>query len=173
MASGKTRNDTLTSLQLAFRAQATGTVLLHSAVAARLGIGITDLSCLNLLTMYGPQTAGQLAVHLGLTRGGAITGMIDRLEAGGYVRRERDPGDRRRVLVMVVADKIVREVVPVFEVLWDAQVEQFAAMTGEQLRWLSEVVTGTVAAMDEARASLRGIPAGPRPGSEPPGGALS
>ena len=38
--------------------------------------------------VMGPLTAGQLAELTGLTTG-AITGVIDRLEKAGFVRRER------------------------------------------------------------------------------------
>jgi DNA-binding MarR family transcriptional regulator len=43
-------------------------------------------------------TAGQLAKLSGLTSG-AITGVVDRLERAGWARRERDPEDRRRVIL--------------------------------------------------------------------------
>lgn len=99
MTSGKTRRTALTSLQNELRVQATRTVMFHSAVASHLGITLTDLSCLNVLGIDGPQTPGSLAGRLGITRGGAVTALIDRLERAGYVRRERDPQDRRRVLV--------------------------------------------------------------------------
>src|SRR5258708_27958459 len=55
------------------------------------------------LTSTGPMTAGQLADLTGLTTG-AITGMFNRLEETGLVRRERDPEDGRRVLVRLNPD---------------------------------------------------------------------
>lgn len=81
------------------RIQALRSVLLHSAVAARLGIVVTDFNCLNLLSLEGPRAPSELAGRLGLTTGGATTTMIDRLEAAGYVRRRRDQRDRRRIRV--------------------------------------------------------------------------
>jgi len=42
--------------------------------------------------------AGELSDATGLSTG-AVTTMLDRLERAGYVRPERDLGDRRRVLV--------------------------------------------------------------------------
>jgi DNA-binding MarR family transcriptional regulator len=72
---------------------------LHNhAVAAYAGLHETDQECLDLLDWTGPITAGEIGTHLGLTSG-AVTGLIDRLEAAGWVRRERDPEDRRRVIV--------------------------------------------------------------------------
>jgi DNA-binding MarR family transcriptional regulator len=46
-----------------------------------------------------------MAELTGLTTG-AVTRMIDRLERGGYVRRELDPTDRRRVYVHVKAERL-------------------------------------------------------------------
>ena len=43
-------------------------------------------------------TAGTIGEHTGLTTG-AVTGLMDRLEKAGYVRRERDSNDRRKVVV--------------------------------------------------------------------------
>lgn len=37
-----------------------------------------------------------------------MTGLIDRLERGGFVRRERDAGDRRKVIVTPVPAAVAR-----------------------------------------------------------------
>lgn len=68
----------------------------HDAVAGYLKINRTDLRCLDLLDLRGRLTAGELSAATGLSTG-SVTVMLDRLERAGYVRRLRDPGDRRRV----------------------------------------------------------------------------
>src|SRR5947209_6453422 len=68
------------------------------AAAARRGMTVTDLQVMDVLESTGPSTAGQLAELTGLTTG-AITGMLNRLEEAGLVRRERDKSDCRRGLV--------------------------------------------------------------------------
>jgi DNA-binding PadR family transcriptional regulator len=63
----------------------------------------------------------------------SVTGVLDRLEAAGYVRRERDPHDRRRVIVALDAERGLRDIVPVFAPVmaaWQAIAEQY---TDEQL----------------------------------------
>lgn len=40
--------------------------------------------------------------------------MVDRLEEAGYVRRERDPSDRRRVVINLIIEPVLRDVVAVF-----------------------------------------------------------
>ncbi|MEU1997582.1 MarR family transcriptional regulator [Nocardia gamkensis] len=114
MSAPSTREETLGALREELRRHATQTVVFHSAVAARLGITVTDLSALNLLSMLGPLTPGQLADRLGITRGGAITTVVDRLERAGYVRRSRDSEDRRRVRVELVAVRAEVAVAPLF-----------------------------------------------------------
>ncbi|AZP19554.1 MarR family winged helix-turn-helix transcriptional regulator [Streptomyces aquilus] len=88
--------------------------LFNQAVADHLGLHPTDLQCLNLLTLEGgPVTTGRIAELTGLTTGSA-TRLVDRLERAGYVVRERDVVDRRRVLVTTVPEKIVE-----FGRVWD------------------------------------------------------
>lgn len=53
---------------------------------------------MDIITRYQPMTAGKLADYCGLTTG-AITGLVDRLERAGFVQRERDNEDRRRVYI--------------------------------------------------------------------------
>lgn len=80
--------------------------MLSQAVAGRLGLSPTDLETMEILSA-GPVTAGRLAELTGLTTG-AITGVVDRLERAGYVRRERDTDDRRRVIVRLLPERARR-----------------------------------------------------------------
>ena len=101
MARVKTpRSQLLQALSEEARQFSTTTVLLHAAIAERLGLNITDHKAADLLIRRGPMTAGELADLTGLTTG-AVTGIIDRLEKAGFARREKDPDDRRRVIVRI------------------------------------------------------------------------
>jgi MarR family transcriptional regulator, organic hydroperoxide resistance regulator len=82
-----------------------GTILFNQRVAEQIGLHLTDMQCMNVLELMGPSTPGQLAAHTGLTTGG-VTVMLDRLEKAGFVKRERNPNDRRSVLVRVNARKL-------------------------------------------------------------------
>lgn len=66
--------------------------------AAQMALGATDLDALLLLDESGAVSAGRVAEALALTTG-AVTGLLDRLERGGWVQRTRHEGDRRQVLV--------------------------------------------------------------------------
>ena len=94
---------------LAMRRNGSIMQLLGQMSAERIGINVTDLNCLNIVALTGPMTAGELARATGLTTA-SITGVLDRLEDGGFVRRERDPKDRRRVIVTLNPGPGLREV---------------------------------------------------------------
>lgn len=63
-----------------------------------LGINQTDVAALEHLITDGPLPPTELAARLSVTTAG-ITQVIDRLERAGHVVRERQLGDKRRVLV--------------------------------------------------------------------------
>ena len=107
--------------------------LMGQAAADRIGINNTDLNCLNILSFSGHMTAGELARATGLTTA-SITGVIDRLEEAGFVRRERDPHDRRRVVVRLSLDKAVKEVASVFVPMLRDWREMAARYSDDELR---------------------------------------
>lgn len=100
------REQRLRELQEAIQRSTMWTVLLHHATASKAGLNVTDAQCINALGLDGPQTPGQLAQLMGITTGGAITAVIDRLEKAGYVKRTRDPDDRRRVIIELVPESL-------------------------------------------------------------------
>jgi DNA-binding MarR family transcriptional regulator len=72
--------------------------LLNHRVGARVELKDIDLDCLELINRHGPLSPSALARRAGL-HPATMTGILDRLERGGWVARERDPGDRRAVVV--------------------------------------------------------------------------
>jgi DNA-binding MarR family transcriptional regulator len=118
---------------LAIRRAGSVMQLLGAASAERIGINVTDLNCLNILALGGHLTAGELARRTGLTTA-SITGVLDRLEESGFVRRERDPHDRRRVIVRLEAARGLRDVAPVFAPVVAAWRAVAAQYTDDELR---------------------------------------
>jgi len=82
------------------RANQTAVQQMDEAAHRSLGINATDGRCLDIIDRRGLVSAGQLATEAGLTTG-AVTAVLDRLEAKELVRRVPDPNDRRRILVEV------------------------------------------------------------------------
>jgi len=78
-------------------------------MAQRLGVNVTDLLSFAYVLRAGENllTAGDIAEQAHVTTG-AVTGILNRLERGGYVTRVPDPTDRRRVRVAAVPDAVAR-----------------------------------------------------------------
>ena len=109
---------------------------LFRMAAARVGMTVTDMQVIDTLDSTGPATAGQLADLTGLTTG-AITGMLNRLEEGGFVVRERDPNDGRRIIVRLTSGKEnMPGIGPIFDVLGKAWDEMASDYDDEQLAFL-------------------------------------
>ncbi len=115
-----------------FRQLSTATILFHQAIADRLGMHVTDHKCAELLMGTGPIPAGELAQLTGLTTG-AITGVIDRLEKAGFVRRAKDPNDRRRVVVELIPENIERVMAPLFESVSQTMADLCAEYSTQEL----------------------------------------
>jgi DNA-binding MarR family transcriptional regulator len=128
------------------------------AAAARIGMTVTDMQVIDLLESAGPATAGQLADLTGLTTG-AITGMINRLEEAGLVRRERDPNDGRRVIVQLVPEKNERRKVgSIFASLGEGWKEMVSHYDDEQLSFLLKFLKGSNALSRQEIVRLREAP---------------
>lgn len=111
--------------------------LMSQAAADRIGINATDLNCLNILSFSGQLTAGELARATGLTTA-SITGVVDRLEQAGFVRRERDAQDRRRVVIHLETERALKTVAPVFGPMMGNWQRMAARYTDDQLRLIVE-----------------------------------
>ncbi|HZX03294.1 MarR family winged helix-turn-helix transcriptional regulator [Kribbella sp.] len=88
-------------------------VLYNHAISAKVGLGASDSQFMTLLQTYGPLTPRQLTEHTGLTSG-TVTGVIDRLEAHGFVTRQPDPADRRKVVVTPSIEAINERLAPLY-----------------------------------------------------------
>jgi DNA-binding MarR family transcriptional regulator len=147
------RSDLLAGLALAGRQLSTATVMFHQAIADRLGLNVTDHKCLDLLLIKGPLTAGELAVMTGLTTG-AITAVIDRLASAGFVRREDDPADRRRVIVQVIPRRC-RDIERLFEAFGARFQELSARYTDDELLVILDFMTRSREGLHESTVDLR------------------
>lgn len=130
------------------------------AAAARIGMTVTDMQVMNILESIGPSTAGQLADLTGLTTG-AITGMLNRLEEAGLVRRERDPNDGRRVIVQLERGKDnIQKISPIFASLGKAWDELASDYDEEQISLLLEFLKRSNALFRREIVQLQEMPEG-------------
>lgn len=129
----------LLAMAFALAVRKTGALfnLMGQAASDRVGINATDLNCLNILSFSGSLTAGELARATGLTTA-SITGVVDRLESAGFVRRERDPADRRRVVVSIVIEKALAQVATIFAPMVADMQELASRYSDDELRLIVE-----------------------------------
>ena len=152
----------------AYRRYVSAEVLHGHATAETAGLNATDFFCLNLLSLSGPLTAGQLAQQAGLTTG-AATRMIDRLERGGFVRRGRRPADRRQVIVEVSPAAESDQIGAALEPARRRMQAVFQRYTAQEVRVLLDYFTHAAPALLAAVDDLRDPPAAH---DEPPHGDL-
>lgn len=159
------RGRLLAELMEAGREQSNATVMFHSAVATRLGLGATDEKILDLLEREGPLTAGQLVERTRLAPS-SITAAVDRLERNSFVRRGTYAQDRRRVTVELRAERLSEtqelfaDLARRLEELYDGYSDDELAVV---LRYLREIAIVQTAATGQLTAS--GAPAPGRPGA--------
>ncbi|MGC5169821.1 MarR family winged helix-turn-helix transcriptional regulator [Microbacterium sp. DT81.1] len=133
-------------------------VLFQDAVARYGGINSTDMQAVGLLMSEGPATPGELAERTGMTAGGAITAVIDRLERAGYVTRQRDGADRRRVIVTAVPETVLAKVGPIYGRIAARWADYLETLSDEQLQFAEELFTRATEINREETQALRGTP---------------
>jgi DNA-binding MarR family transcriptional regulator len=152
-----TRGELLATLEREGRRLGFHSTMHNHACAAFTGLHPTDWEVLDVLCWKGALAAGEIAHHVGLSNG-AVTGAIDRLEHTGWVRRRRDDGDRRRVIVDLVRDRDaeVDEMLATLNATMSSAHDQFSdddlAIVVRYLRASSEALE---ASTQQIRASAR------------------
>ena len=150
----KNRAELIEALFQASREQSTRTIMFHQALTERLGLNATDHKCLDILSRTGSITAGKLAELTGLTTG-AVTGVIDRLEKAGFVRRAKDPDDRRRVVIEISLDKAKAAFEPLFVSLGEAMNKLLSQYSEQELAILLDYILQTTIILQEETKKLK------------------
>jgi DNA-binding MarR family transcriptional regulator len=147
------RDALLAALHRASRQLTNQNGIYTDAAAARLGLNRTDLDCWSIVHLSGSATAGELAEITGLTTG-AMTGVIDRLVHAGYVRRDTDPDDRRRVIVRAVPEP-GRAVGQLFDPMQRAVESLYERYSDDELAVLLDLSERLLPIMQEETTRLR------------------
>lgn len=151
------REEIIQAIGEKFREMSTETIMFHQAVADVLGLHITDHKCLDYIYRFGPMPAGRLAELTGLTTG-AVTGIIDRLEEAGYVRRTDDPKDRRRTIVEPIRNKkLERKIEVIFSPLHERMHKLLSSYSDSELAFLLDAVTKSVELTHEESKKLQSL----------------
>ena len=139
------------ALQREMPAYISAAVRYQIAIANQLQIPVTDIHAIGAILEFGPIGPRRLAELMGMTTG-ATSRLVDRLERAGYVTREPDPADRRRVVLHLVEHRIA-EIGRYYESMAERWEQQVAAYSDGQMRFLVEFLrTGREHAIAETVA---------------------
>ncbi len=128
--------------------------LLNHHVGAHVELKDIDLDCLDLIARHGPLSPSALARRAGL-HPATMTGILDRLERGGWVARDRDPSDRRAVVVRMRGERM-GELMGLYSGMLTSMREICAGYEESQLEVIADFLNRTAHAGRSATDELAG-----------------
>ena len=147
------KRDLATRVIQGARQYSIGTVLFHQAVGQLLGVNVTDMKCLDIMTLKGSASPSELAEHTGLSTG-ATTAMLDRLENAKLIERRPHPTDRRATLV-VLSQEAMRKLPAMFESLAKAMETLVLGYSEKELKVLVDFFAKVDVLWKEEREKLQ------------------
>jgi DNA-binding MarR family transcriptional regulator len=118
--------------------------VLNHRVGSRVELKDLDFDCLDVIARQGPISPTALARRVGVHLA-TMTGILKRLETGGWVTRDHVDADRRAVVLASTPDR-QREIYGIFAGMNARMDEVCARYTDEQLDVIADFLRHTVAA---------------------------
>ena len=128
--------------------------LLNHQVGSRLALKDVDLDCLDLINRHGPLSPSALGRLAGL-HPATLTGILDRLQKGGWIARDRDTTDRRAVVLRALRDRNP-EILQLYSGMNGAMEQICSGYTEAELAVLSDFLRRTAEAGRNATDELAG-----------------
>jgi DNA-binding MarR family transcriptional regulator len=152
MSSGPTKDDLIGQIAGLVMRWQDATQKYDEAVGALYNLNVAERHCLSLL-WQAPQTGAAIAREIGLTPP-SVTALVDRLELRGYVRREPNPTDRRKIMI-AITDKTRAMTERVYQPLAVAGHKLLSGYTREQLLTILDF---TQAALEIQHGMIEALP---------------
>ncbi|UVS79723.1 MarR family winged helix-turn-helix transcriptional regulator [Actinokineospora sp. UTMC 2448] len=146
------RRRTGTEIKESLRELSVQLSLLNHRISARFELRDIDFDCLETIRRHEPISPGALARRVGL-HAATMTGVLDRLERGGWIDRERDPADRRAVVLRARRERNP-EVFRLYAGMNTSMDELMADYTVDQLEAIADFLHRTTAAGRDATDNL-------------------
>jgi len=148
------RSTNLDSFRAASRKYSDTSILMHEAISRKAGLSGTDHKYIGLLIQNGPMTAGELSQRTGLT-GGAITGLIDRLEKKKLAKREFDKEDRRKVFIVANEANTMKLLTPLFKELQQKTTKLLASYSDTELEIIKKYMLEATDVMNDVLENFK------------------
>jgi DNA-binding MarR family transcriptional regulator len=154
-SSKKNRSDLINALvNLSGRELGAMQIMYIQAIADRIGLNITDMRCLNFIDRASKTiSAGDLVQITGLTTG-AITGVIDRLEQAGFIKRNRDAKDRRLVIITMMPNR-KKEIKNLFDSINRRRYKMISSLNQQELDVIKNFLVKSVTIIKDEIDTLR------------------
>ncbi|WP_420149022.1 MarR family winged helix-turn-helix transcriptional regulator [Spirosoma sp.] len=146
--------ETISSISDLGRSFSNTTILMHEAIAQKVGLSGTDHKYLGILIQNGPMTAGELAQRTGLTTG-AITGLIDRLERKNLAKRKFDDADRRKIIIVPNTEQAMSLLEEIFADLQGKMIRLLSQFTNDERKLIEKYLLSTIDVMKDVTRNLQ------------------
>lgn len=145
--------ETLDRLRKLSQQYAFDSIQMHEAVGRQGGLSGTDHKYLGFIIEKGQMTAGELSSLTGLTTG-AVTGLIDRFEQKGFVKRRFAEGDRRKVIVEPNTERIMAVFQPLYKTFRSKSEQVMASFSEQELAVIETYFLKAIEVMNETTSQL-------------------
>jgi DNA-binding MarR family transcriptional regulator len=122
--------------------------VLNLRAGEQVGLRDVEMKALDVLMREGAMSAKALGQRLAM-HPATMTGILDKLEKGGWITRERDPDDRRVVLIQPVRER-VGEIVRLFAGMNNLATEMLDRYDTGQLETIADFLTSVMGMAKEA-----------------------
>jgi DNA-binding MarR family transcriptional regulator len=146
------RKESTSEIRETLRALRIQLSLLNYRVGSQLELQDVDLDCFDIIDADGPLSPSALARRAGL-HPATLTGILDRLERGGWIARERDPSDRRAVVVRVARERYA-DIMRLYQGMNRGMNKLLAGYSDSELEVIADFMRRTVEAGRDATDAL-------------------
>ncbi|CEJ69000.1 MarR family winged helix-turn-helix transcriptional regulator [Chryseobacterium oranimense] len=123
----------LERFRIASRMYSDASVLMHETIARKAGLMGSDHKYLGLILQHKELTAGEVSNLTGLTKG-AVTGLLDRLEAKGLLHRKLTKDDRRKIIIVPDFENSMKLLQPFFNDLQERTTPVISSFSEEEIQ---------------------------------------
>ena len=149
----KTKDQEILNFRDLSRQYSEASIVMHDAIARKMGLSATDQRYLGILLDKGQMTAGELSKLTGLTTG-AATGLADRLEKKKLAKRQFDKSDRRKVIIVPNEDITKKRLTPLLEGLNRKIIELLNGYSESEIKALQKYFISVTNLMKETAEEL-------------------